>query len=73
MFSATLAPPRVNPAPGYREIANGMLVNNGNYGYSWSSTVSEIRGRDLDFGATWLYPDYANSRGFGFQLHCLSE
>ncbi|WP_297628192.1 hypothetical protein [uncultured Rikenella sp.] len=61
------------PAPGYRHRDTGALGNVGNYGYSWSSTVSGTNGMDLGFSVTWLYPSYADLRAYGFQLRCLSE
>ncbi len=42
-------------------------------GYSWSSAVSGSHGVYLGFNVTLLYLGYANSRGFGIQLRCLSE
>ncbi len=61
------------PAPGVREKATGTPTEVGYGGYSWSSTVSGINGLDLNFYVTWLNPSTANSRGYGFQLRCLSE
>ncbi|WP_294596534.1 hypothetical protein [uncultured Rikenella sp.] len=45
----------------------------GNNGSSWSSAVSETLGVFLAFHTQDLYPSYANNRGHGLQLRCLSE
>ncbi|WP_297830855.1 hypothetical protein [uncultured Rikenella sp.] len=42
-------------------------------GYSWASTVSDTDGMHLSFSMAWLDPCTANSRGYSFQLRCLSE
>ena len=77
LVSATLAPTRISPAPGYRDAGNegqlGEPVNIGHSGHSWSSTVSSTRGMHSNFSVTHLYPSYAHSRGYGFPLRCLSE
>ncbi len=62
-----------NPAPGFRNYAEGDLTDVGNRGYSWSSTANNTNGMYLDFSATVLYPSYANFHAHGFQLRCLSE
>ncbi|WP_304708312.1 hypothetical protein [uncultured Rikenella sp.] len=65
------------PAPGFRDAGNngrlGALTNVGNYGFSYSSSVSGSTGVYLDFYVAHLNPSYANSRAFGLQLRCLSE
>ncbi len=63
----------LGPAPGYRNYNTGAPVNVGNYGFNWSSTVSGAYGMNLGFYATWLDPSYADNRGYGFPLRCLSE
>ena len=64
-------------APGYRDAGYykgfGALRDVGDYGYSWSSTVSGSIVRFLDFNPTWLTPQNSNYRAYGFQLRCLQE
>ncbi len=66
-----------SPAPGYRDAGNngrlGALAHVGNYGFGYSSSVSGSTGVYLNFDVAHLYPSYASSRAFGFQLRCLSE
>ena len=66
-----------NPAPGYRDAGNndafGILSSVGNYGSSYSSSISGSKGVYLDFSAPNLRIGYASSRGHGIQLRCLSE
>ena len=68
---------RAAPAPGYRDAGYykgfGALRDVGDYGYSWSSTVSGSIVRFLDFNPTWLTPQNSNYRAYGFQLRCLQE
>ncbi len=61
------------PAPGFRANGNGALSYVGNAGYNWSSAVSSTDGMNLNFRVIWLYSIYANNRGYGLQLRCLSE
>ncbi len=65
------------PAPGFRDVGTngrlGDLVGVGNNGFSYSSSVSGSYGVYLGFRVTNLYPSLASSRGYGFQLRCLSE
>ncbi len=61
------------PAPGYRPRDTGALGNVGGGGYCRTSTVSGINGMNLNFYATWLRPNGADYRAYGFQLRCLSE
>ncbi|WP_300829260.1 hypothetical protein [uncultured Rikenella sp.] len=65
------------PAPGFRDGGIygrlGALTHVGYGGYSWASTVSSTDGMHLYFHVTWLYPGFANGRGYGFQLRCLSH
>ena len=60
-------------APGFRPRETGDLVNVGNYGFSYSSSVSGSNGVYLSFHVTHLNPSHADSRAYGFQLRCLSE
>ncbi len=62
-----------DPAPGLRGYEHGKVRYVGNYGYSWSSTVSGSNVRFLDFGPTWLMPQNSYYRAYGFQLRCLQE
>lgn len=62
-----------HPAPGYRERASGALGGVGNYGYSWSSTVSGTYGMYLWFYSAGLYPSNTGGRACGFQVRCLQE
>ncbi|WP_294599297.1 hypothetical protein [uncultured Rikenella sp.] len=62
-----------NPAPGFRERANGELVSVGSNGFSYSSSVSGSNGVYLHFVVTYLNPSSAGYRAHGFQLRCLSE
>ncbi|WP_294600414.1 hypothetical protein [uncultured Rikenella sp.] len=50
-----------------------MLNYAGNEGNSWSSTVSGVNSVYLRFVSYATQPTFALSRGFGFQLRCLSE
>ncbi len=61
------------PAPGFRAYQYGTLYSIGDYGYSWSSLVSEGNAYHLGFGADWLLPQGNLSRAYGFQLRCLQE
>ncbi|WP_294600007.1 hypothetical protein [uncultured Rikenella sp.] len=61
------------PAPGYRNLADGVQHNVGKDGYSWSSAVSGTYGVFLDFGTQSLHPGNVVSHGHGFLLRCLSE
>ncbi len=60
-------------APGYRSNSTGTLYGIGEGGYSYSSSVNGSKGMYLEWDATWLLPNNANSRGHGLQLRCLSE
>ncbi|WP_297829676.1 hypothetical protein [uncultured Rikenella sp.] len=64
-------------APGYRDAGYygrlGDLTDIGNYGYSWSSTISGANSQKLRFYVTGLTPSHAGNRAYGFQLRCLSE
>ncbi|WP_297831496.1 hypothetical protein [uncultured Rikenella sp.] len=51
----------------------GDLTDIGNYGYSWSSTISGANSQKLRFYVTGLTPSHAGNRAYGFQLRCLSE
>ncbi len=65
---------KTNPAPGYRNRnTSGALGSVGNSGYSYSSSVNDTNGVDVDFSATHLNSSYAGNRGDSFQLRCLSE
>ena len=58
---------------GYRNVATGALTAVGNNGYSWSSSVSGIRGLFLLFSASGLNPSHPDYRAYGFQVRCLQE
>ncbi len=77
LVGPTLAPARINPAPGYRDYGRpgyeGVPREVGRYGYSWSSIGSGTSGLNLGFNVTWLGPSRSDYRGHGFQLRCLSE
>ncbi|WP_297623468.1 hypothetical protein [uncultured Rikenella sp.] len=45
----------------------------GNYGLSWSSATSDIRGLDLNFHSQHFNTGSSDNRAHGFQLRCLSE
>ncbi|WP_304708988.1 hypothetical protein [uncultured Rikenella sp.] len=60
-------------APGYRRRDMGTPASVSGNGYSWASTVSDTDGMHLSFSMAWLDPCTANSRGYSFQLRCLSE
>ncbi|WP_294597900.1 hypothetical protein [uncultured Rikenella sp.] len=51
----------------------GAPIGPGNYGYSWSSTISGMNGRYLDFGTQRHLVNAQNGRAHGLQLRCLSE
>ncbi len=63
------------PAPGYRHRDNGALYAVGSAGYIWSSAIPTGSGNahGLDFGYSWLDPQYSSSRAYGLQLRCLQE
>ncbi len=63
----------VTPAPGNRYANSGDPVNVGNGGFSYSSAVSGIYGLGLKFYSQYLNASSSDTRGFGFQLRCLSE
>ncbi|WP_294601048.1 hypothetical protein [uncultured Rikenella sp.] len=48
-------------------------MNVGNGGFSYSSAVSGIYGLGLKFYSQYLNASSSDTRGFGFQLRCLSE
>ncbi|WP_304708568.1 hypothetical protein [uncultured Rikenella sp.] len=60
-------------APGFRDAHSGDRVTVGNYGFSWSSATSDIRGLDLNFHSQYLDTGSSDNRAHGFQLRCLSE
>ena len=64
-------------APGYRDFGRanyeGVARNIGHHGYSWASSTSGTNGVFLDFTTQTLTPNFANGRGHGLQLCCLSE
>ncbi|WP_297624190.1 hypothetical protein [uncultured Rikenella sp.] len=51
----------------------GDLMHVGNNGFSYSSSVSGIKGVYLGFGTGSLNSDGADCRAYSFQLRCLSE
>ena len=59
------------PSAGYRSRTNGLLNNQGTYGYYWSSTVSGTNAR-LYFYSTAAYATYFN-RAYGFSVRCLKN
>ncbi|WP_300400756.1 hypothetical protein [uncultured Rikenella sp.] len=61
------------PAPGYRYADSGDPVTVGCRASLWMASIYNTDGRHLHFSTTWLYPNSAYGRGFGFQLRCLSE
>ncbi|WP_294600995.1 hypothetical protein [uncultured Rikenella sp.] len=73
MFSATLAPTRINPAPGFRNAGGGDLAYIGNEGFSWSSSANETNSAYLRIVPNAVYPCRSDNRGLGLQLRCLSE
>ncbi|WP_297831691.1 hypothetical protein [uncultured Rikenella sp.] len=64
-------------APGFRDPGHhgqfGNAIYIGNFGYSWSSAVSDNNSVYLNFNATGIDSCHADSRGHGFPLRCLSE
>lgn len=56
---------------GTRTGGEGALWSVGGQGFSWSSSVSDINGVDLNFHATNLNPSNADRRAYGFQVRCL--
>ncbi|WP_300828618.1 hypothetical protein [uncultured Rikenella sp.] len=48
-------------------------MNNGNYGYSWSTATNGIHGLNLNFSSQGLGSNHSDRRACGFQLRCLSE
>ena len=63
------------PASGYRNRTSGALTNVGSSGYSWSSspTQSSSNAGYLSFSATFVSPQYDNSRACGFPVRCVRE
>ena len=63
------------PASGYRSRTSGALARVGSFGYSWSSspTQSSTFAGSLYFNATYVNPQYDNSRAYGFPVRCVRE
>ena len=61
------------PAAGCRSYASGALVDVGNNGYSWSSSVSSISGLYLYFASLSLNPANTAYRTYGLQVRCVQE
>ena len=59
------------PAAGCRSYASGALVDVGNNGYSWSSSVSSISGLYLYFASLSLNPANTAYRTYGLQVRCI--
>ena len=50
------------------------LFNVGSYGYYWSAGPSNTTyGRNLSFYSSYVYPQYYNSRAYGFSVRPVSE
>ena len=50
------------------------LFNVGSYGYYWSAGPSNTTyGRNLSFYSSYVYPQYYNSRAYGFSVRSVSE
>ncbi|WP_297830788.1 hypothetical protein [uncultured Rikenella sp.] len=65
---------RETPAPGFRSHADGGQRNVGNEGTVWSATPNgSMHAWRLLFHTTGMDPANSHTRGYGFQLRCLSE
>ena len=60
------------PSAGYRDRINGLLINQGTYGYYWSSTVSGTNARSLYFSSAAANTHFYH-RAHGFTVRCLKD
>ncbi|MDR0872747.1 MAG: hypothetical protein LBN27_04670 [Prevotellaceae bacterium] len=62
------------PAAGYRNFSDGTLLNRGDNGYYWSSTVvSSASAYYMSFGSSGQNATGSSSKSHGFSLRCLAE
>jgi len=61
------------PVAGYRSYSTAGLLDQGSYGYYWSSTPGGIYAHDLYFYATGVYPADYNTRAYGFSVRCVKD
>jgi len=60
------------PSAGNRSRINGLLGNQGTYGYYWSSAVSGTGARRLNFNSTAANTN-GSTRALGFSVRCLKN
>ena len=60
------------PSAGGRNSLSGLLLNQGTYGYYWSSTVSGTNARGLYFNSTAVSRSI-NERAYGLTVRCLKD
>ncbi|MDE6500437.1 MAG: hypothetical protein K2K83_07020 [Rikenella sp.] len=51
----------------------GLLFGVGNFGYSWSTAVTETNVRFLSFSYSGISPENSTHRANALQLRCLQE
>ena len=62
------------PASGFRDDSGGSLCYVGNIGYFWSAVPCNTgSGCGLGFNWSYVYPQYSNSRSYGFAARPVSE
>ena len=63
------------PASGYRDRTSGALTYVGSVGVSWSSSPAQgsTLAGDLDFSASYVYPQSNDNRAGGFPVRCVRE
>ena len=61
------------PAAGYRSRSDGALLNRGNNGYYWSSTVTGTSAFNLFFNSSIASTSISLFRANGFSVRCVSE
>jgi uncharacterized protein (TIGR02145 family) len=60
------------PAAGYR-VNNGTLLNQGSYGYYWSSSPNSTLAYGLYLNSSSVYPASSNYRAYGFSVRCVKN
>ena len=61
------------PTAGYRDNADGTLVNRGSIGNYWSSIENGTNANNLYFNSSIVTPVSLHSRILSFSLRCIAE
>jgi uncharacterized protein (TIGR02145 family) len=70
--AGAFASPLKLPAAGYRSFSFGSLNDLGTYGSYWSSTVSSINSRFLDFYSSGAI-ELSSYRAYGLSVRCIKD